>query len=856
MDIDALSAPLFGLQVVHGNTSGDTSILGLAYSTEQNPSQMSPGSEDLLDQDLEISEDFLRGANEKLTRLHPPGTNIDSESTSELMGTEIEDEINKYPDIINICQEAIAKSNFKNTFQLRPFKTPKTPTRETPLIKSSCIANELSWQGLYKGDAADALWTFLVNSMQPDGNAFHFDRTGGRIPRDDSYAHFAAIVRSSGMGKSRAVDEMAKTHFVIPINIRSPESSGYPPSDTNVQGFLCTPEDGRNRAYWKCKAFLLALIEMTADVVSGEAYTGRCVKDGQTYEESFTFDRHSDDTIKRISANFRKHMSDGMTFTSHGKKRECFFDAVVRKANEFLSGWAWSQTTLPKDSHERRFIKLAKAIAGDNHNGGICENDGPLVVIMFDEAHTLAVPKTGSQSSDDSEFRSVFMTMRQCLHDYRQSSLFTLFLSTTGKLDQFVSPKFAPDFGFDYFVSKLKFDGNDDLEFVVSNKHIACYGRPLWGSILASQAQETSVIKDEIVGYAAIKLLGSKSTEYSPGQPLNIHQKLACLSQRLPIEFNSTSYIAQQHQLQQMEGHMHVCLKVDGRFDSIVTNSPSEPLLSEAVYYVMESSGFDVALTLRAVGPPNRFSPKTLWCLVTDLLSNLFCDSETILTAKGQYISSKKPTTLSGKLRDTFSDGKVYFSHFIKVHQQDCIGRDSLVEFLTRGAAILYASTHPGVDIVIPVLLTGTCLEVRRMSAILVQVNNNASHSTINHNLFKQMDPYHAKVFDKACNIPVIRIVFSLAAKTSFLTIPELDISINNKLGENYKTYDIWAAGLSSKVFRAITENNQNIWTALLDASYSWKDTHTETSREELRLRKTEKPGTAMEDDYWSNWCY
>ena len=40
------------------------------------------------------------------------------------------------------------------------------------------------------------------------------------------YAHYAAIVQSSGMGKSRTVDELGKQHFSIPMNLRDATSTG------------------------------------------------------------------------------------------------------------------------------------------------------------------------------------------------------------------------------------------------------------------------------------------------------------------------------------------------------------------------------------------------------------------------------------------------------------------------------------------------------------------------------------------------------------------------------------------------------------------------------------------------------
>ena len=41
-----------------------------------------------------------------------------------------------------------------------------------------------------------------------------------------AYTHVAAIVQSSGMGKSRTVDELAKDCFIIPLNLQGETSSG------------------------------------------------------------------------------------------------------------------------------------------------------------------------------------------------------------------------------------------------------------------------------------------------------------------------------------------------------------------------------------------------------------------------------------------------------------------------------------------------------------------------------------------------------------------------------------------------------------------------------------------------------
>ena len=47
-------------------------------------------------------------------------------------------------------------------------------------------------------------------------------------PNRHFYVKYSAIIQSSGMGKSRAVDEMSKFHFVISVNLRELDSTGIP----------------------------------------------------------------------------------------------------------------------------------------------------------------------------------------------------------------------------------------------------------------------------------------------------------------------------------------------------------------------------------------------------------------------------------------------------------------------------------------------------------------------------------------------------------------------------------------------------------------------------------------------------
>ena len=61
-----------------------------------------------------------------------------------------------------------------------------------------------SWDVTYVGDADDLLYNHISTHSKDE----------------DSYARYTSIVQSSGMGKSRAIDELSKKHLVVPLNLR------------------------------------------------------------------------------------------------------------------------------------------------------------------------------------------------------------------------------------------------------------------------------------------------------------------------------------------------------------------------------------------------------------------------------------------------------------------------------------------------------------------------------------------------------------------------------------------------------------------------------------------------------------
>ncbi|KAF8548004.1 hypothetical protein OG21DRAFT_1489735 [Imleria badia] len=218
-------------------------------------------------------------------------------------------------------------------------------------------APELGWEGNYVGDATNALWAHIqtwFNRSEDPQLALRY-----------SYPKYSAIVQASGMGKSRTVDELSKFHFVIPVNLRQPGSSGirHPP----------------------------ALFLQTALVLGN---TKECP----------------------AAESFREYMNQGMQFGSHGKSRTKFYEAVETDANvvyrttyltylddEYFSdseGELLRYYTSPLREAFRKLCQVLEDRSADDRNtcargkmdSEFQSSQCPSVVLAFDEAHTLTEP--------------------------------------------------------------------------------------------------------------------------------------------------------------------------------------------------------------------------------------------------------------------------------------------------------------------------------------------------------------------------------------------------------------------------------------------------------------------------------
>ncbi len=383
-------------------------------------------------------------------------------------------------------------------------------------------------------------------------------------------------------------------------------------------------------------------------------------------------------------------------------------------------------------------------------------------------------------------------------------------------------------------------------------------------------------IRQELIQFAAGKLLNAKFTI----EEFSNDQILACLSQRLPIEFQSTNYITQASERKQVEGHMRVCLKVDAAFETMTTTSSSEPLLSEAAYFIMQKPSFNAVKALKSVmegfaiskGDRGEFLVLLLLTLARDAavgpadkfgrpvdgdrwfgLSDFLCEQLfRVPDVSSDFMNEESINALENIVND-FPDAQLHFNHFVKIHEQKTIDITSLLLLLGRGAGVLCANNQCSIDGVITFLESGTMLSCQNAGFILAQMKNDAKFSHLPQDeLFTAMNAYKLGIIKPGDGaVPLIKIVFALAAKTPYLNV------VRHGPTEDYNaiTYEIWCAGISPDILGPVQYQDIGLWDALLQASYGWKDLYKSKSKVLGDLRRSAVPGAALDHGHWAHWA-
>ncbi|KAI9573697.1 hypothetical protein HD554DRAFT_2167257 [Boletus coccyginus] len=692
---------------------------------------------------------------------------------------------------------------------LRISKRPSPPPLRQETSEEAS-ATEQAWNVDYVGDVATVLLNRIKGSLP--------DPKRKDIPSSTSglYARYMAIIQSSGMGKSRAVDEIAKGELVIPMILRPDDSTGYPPADPSIRNYLTDSSPGVFQR-------VLALFHALFVIVTEVAKSTKAPSEGLApLNKSMPF-----------AGQFREYMNHGMSMTRHGEFRVRFYDRVVTKARGLLEAY---QREIPAELDSTNPDVDSKIKDSSFLLNTECEallttlkefpDPSSLVILSFDEMHVL-----------------------------RDNYLFipnpTMDSSARMAGGGSVIPPFS-ELGFDHFAKRTNLAGGqgateteDVLTHISSTAQLVKFGRPLWATRYDKGVRP---VRAHIINFALSKLLGGINPW--AGMSLESPHQLGCLAQRLPIEFLSLSYSSSliNPQTVQVQSHLRVVLRVVDNLETMITATPSEPILSEAAYWLMSTEQFKPAIALKtilggfsvdrgnrgellvmllltiardiAVGFPDDFGfPRSgfRWCSVKAFLSRLFVESAWTAAIGDRQSAMEK----------VLGDSKLYFTHFIKVHQHEMLNPKCIVRLMTRGAAILCANSQKGVDLIIPFTRGG--LTTQDLGVILVQVKNSMAY-TAN----PISEEFEGMSLDRLSNIPTIQLFFALAAKRDCLVVVDTP-----KLPPDM--FNFWIAGLSSKILHPVGVEGDAVWKGLLDVSYGWQEVNV--------------PRGAMAGAHWRSWC-
>ncbi|TFY78104.1 hypothetical protein EWM64_g5908 [Hericium alpestre] len=315
------------------------------------------------------------------------------------------------------------------------------------------------------------------------------------------------------------------------------------------------------------------------------------------------------------------------------------------------------------------------------------------------------------------------------------------------------------------------------------------------------------------------------------GDRLEDREALACLSRRLPLEFQTTRYSTSDEEWAQVEKHMRVCLSASGDLQDTTMVNPSEPLVSEAAFRVMDHEGFNAAMALRDILSGFAVHQGERGELIALLLMTLARDqvvhnavargrdrqrSRVVPVTKflqclfrsgpGHDILSSLPSVVKEdsedatiELSDVFAGAMLHFNHFVKMNEPDMLDRKYLWRLMSRGAAVLCAPNEKGVDALCQFTYHSRKLRKENLGVILFQFTNDACYdSTVKSELYPLMDPFALGIFDDPdTTVPIIRIVLALAGKTPSLQTIE---RIPGETGK-FTSYDIWCSGLDTKFY-------------------------------------------------------
>jgi hypothetical protein len=546
------------------------------------------------------------------------------------------------------------------------------------------------------------------------------------------YSPYTTLVQASGWGKSRAIRQLAaKDVYIFYCSFQ--KGSGYPYRSSIADDL---DEVKLEQAVMTYVAYFTACLEELADSSkTPEEWAKEHIKTDQTQSEEKDF-------WERI----RSRLEHTKTSLGREKDKEISFPNALENAFEKLNESSGMQQYL----RDRRNTRMN-------------------VLFVFDEARSLLDIKYPAKTSR-------FLELRRALWYLPQScGAFAVILDTTSRLSNF-QPASLDDpsqrvksENHDLFdplyllsttdVMSMQTVKDATLHDIINPKLLYRYGRPMWGAQLDAVSEDKLTTQlGNLVKVAMEKLVGGggKLAKLDK-QSLDEKLAVAILGPRIGLDVAPQCHLASEL----VASHMRACAFISLDRRSLITMFPVEPILAEAsaqiihVYNISLVSLLEKLISAIRNGWIEGGYRGELVARLVLMLAMETCIKKTV-SEKPKHNQFSHPVLVNNfiealfgvRLDDWFNSKYNDEDEELKKFKPQCVGKlvrgmifftsfisitytptsNDMLEFLTRGVAIICKRNQKGIDFIIPILLPKDDnyypLEVGQITYLLVQVKN------------------------------------------------------------------------------------------------------------------------------------
>ncbi|RDX48418.1 hypothetical protein OH76DRAFT_675254 [Lentinus brumalis] len=703
------------------------------------------------------------------------------------------------------------------------------------------------------------LLTAALNEPDPDGPRWQW------------------VLQSSGMGKSRLMQDISNGHVVVQIKLREGMDDAVP-CDTELADWLLQDSIPYRFICLHYLAFYTAIWEETYAIFSDPRGHLR--------------DRMSCTEVTKEYEVENDHASIFRILMATGSLRQEFFRKVIRRAQKLYQEDIEALQPEKAESTEvltvedspvcrRRAIQAGRAWEFDKFTL-------PPLIIAFDDGEELLRWRE-AQPGDEHTMFCPALHLQAVLGEFRSCRILGLVLSSLATIpaDSATRPRTIP-------LHQLRFDllAPDDLAIpsasltvwqVSSWEHICLLGRPLWGALHAS-----GMGYDALLQRAKMMLWGEDfaGALVDAAVLVNVEQCMSVMSRRVSLAI-APPYTHNLGNLEStfVERHGGVCLEVHPQTRTIKISTPSEPMLALAAASIVHDHGLDSSLallrTLRSLRsarsdattlaaesiildsllhasrtqPPcgrsdGRFVPPVV--SVVNFFKSLLTHPEGVFEAGPSEVGVTSPPR--GTFLDEFSDTYIYLTHFVMVTDPNKIlTGDYVLRAMSRGAGIVVkhpdppwstsdSETHAAATIYVPFVRKPE-LSRQTLSLIAVRVTDAIpsfrATPLLHHNLvLREMEGRMLSIMGSSGSAvgdvhpPVIRVLMSFSdprpspgyqgvrlpadgpARTASRRAGETLLDVPVSV---LTSYDIWCRGLSPALYSAVSEEQAQRYKLVLE---------------------------------------